>query len=268
MWVSYALVEDWAQLMYVCWTSLQSRQKTVFNLQYLSLITRQKSKERWFCSLFLTPTSLLSPLIDRQTDPCTGKDWWEMEQAVYLSLCTSTQHPLISSYPWCLAFFLCLSSPGWPLSFSFPSLHPWFLSYLSCIPYFYCPSLQSSHLFISPIAVDLFQSLRFPVFFSSLPAPLSLIPSLQFPCPSHSFVSFPSLLISFPCCLSSLACTAVAASQAIKQWEFSTQQMCWWMGGWVEKVEGGQRTGWMLGGARTTYTCLFQVRNVTEHSFF
>lgn len=155
-------------------------------------------------------------------------------------------------------------------SFSFPSLHPWFLSYLFCIPYFYCPSLPlpSSHLFISPIAIDLFQSTRFPIFFSSLPAPLSLIPSLQFPCPSHSFVSFPSLLISFPCCLSSLACTAVAASQAIKQWEFSTPQMCWWMGGRVEKVEGGQRTGWMLGGARTTYTCLFQVRNVTEHCFF
>lgn len=188
-----------------------------------------------------------------------------MEQAVYPSLCTSIQHPLISSYSWCLAFFLCLSSPGWPLFLSFSTLDSSFTCsaflistvppFLSHLPTFSFPRLPL--IFSNP-----------PVFPFSSPHFLPLIPSLQFPCPSHSFVSFPSLLISFPCCLSSLACTAVAASQAIKQWEFSTPQMCWWMGGRVEKVEGGQRTGWMLGGARTTYTCLFQVRNVTEHCFF
>jgi len=79
---------------------------------------------------------------------------------------------------------------------------------------------QSNYLFFSPLfffhplsyfllSAHLFSASFTDHFFSS-PWP-SYCPSLR--------------LLSFTCCLSSPACASVAASKAIKQWEFSTQQM-------------------------------------------
>lgn len=202
-----------------------------------------------------------------------------MEQTVYPSLCSSTQHPLINSYSWCPAFFLQyfylrlpeLSRPSYS---SMSLVSPLFLNYS-------CPSLQFSHISSSPVTLNSFHS-QF-----SLPCPFS--PSHFLPLPlcsssprffslslslfyiyGHPFLSFPSpssLPLSFPCCLSSLACTTVSASKAIKQWEFSTQQMCWMDGrmsrrGWrwaAHKLDAWRREDNLH---------LFHVRNVTEHSFF
>lgn len=117
-----------------------------------------------------------------------------MEQALYFSLCTSTLHLLISSYSWCLAFFLHLFLPSWPLSF--PSPHPWFLSWHLPPPH--------THTF----EFDLFWYPCFPVNFypshyflpSSVPHPLSLVPMpLSFFCLFSIPIALLSLLSLISC---------------------------------------------------------------------
>lgn len=203
-----------------------------------------------------------------------------MELTVFPSLCTSTQHPLINSYLWCLAFVLSLYSPCLNrLSLSFPSIlcssltWPSFLSF-SLIPpaspfnHPTFPALHGNSLFPFPV----FYALLFLFSSISLPSPLSLVPSFLLPCHRFTFtlilfLSIPSptsLLLSFPCCLSSPACTTVAASKAIKQWEFSTQQMRW-----MDGRMSGRGWGWAAHRLdvwrREDNLHLFHARNVTEH---
>lgn len=107
-------------------------------------------------------------------------------------------------------------------------------------PLFHTPLISrpsSPHLFLiisrfsyfsRPTYVFLRSFLLITLHFNLFPPPLFplcpsyLIPFLWIPRPSHSSRSLP-----FSYHRSSLTCTAVAASEAIKQWEFSTQQMCW-----------------------------------------
>lgn len=104
-----------------------------------------------------------------------------------------------------MSTYLFFLLPSYP-SFAFLQLGPLF-TYFCTLPF---PFSILSLYFL------LFTS--FPLFLVPLSLWLLNISSL---CPSP-----PSLPLPFPRCLSSLACTTVAASKAIKQWEFSTQQMC------------------------------------------
>lgn len=116
--------------------------------------------------------------------------------------------------------------------FLFASFNP-----LSDLFLFHC--VRSSSFFSPSSSHSLLSSL--------LSLPLLLISSHPF---FFFFFFLPtsSIQISWLCSLSSPACAAVAASKAIKQWEFSTQQMCW-MEGWRDGWEDGG--GWRRAAQRT-----------------
>lgn len=128
--------------------------------------------------------------------PPTARDLWRREQAVHSSLCSNTVRPALPRS--------ILRS-----SFAFsPPRH----NYLYDLSYF-----PQTHLRVSPFFL-------FSFFYTTLPTPS---PRFLF----AFLLGFRVPLIpprSLPFCRdrSSLACTAAAASEAIKQWEFSTQQMC------------------------------------------
>lgn len=123
------------------------------------------------------------------------------------------QHLLINSDSWYLAFSCLICS------FSSRLVH--YVSFsLSCIP------VSPFHFYHPPFSSPLSSHPCAPTPFFSIP--LSLF-----------FLIYSQLLL-FSCCLSSPACTTVAASKAIKQWEFSTQQMRWMDG----RRMSGRGWGW------------------------
>lgn len=139
-----------------------------------------------------------------------------------------------------------------------PSPHLFLI--ISRISYFSRPTDVFLHSF-------LLITLHFNLFFFPPLFPLCLsylIPFLWIPRPSHSSRSLP-----FSYHRSSLTCTAVAASEAIKQWEFSTQQMCWMDGriserGWRWALHG---LAFCEEGGLPTPAC-FQIANAIERCLF
>ena len=184
--------------------------------------------------------------------PCTGEDDWELEQTAYPSLCTTTQHPLINNYSSCPPIS----------SFYFLPTHPLLFSNLALF-------LRISAPFQLSICLSRFPFGLFTFFFSH-PSLYSL-----FPCPSDC-LTFP--LYSHPLHPYCSPFPAVSHLSLAPQWlplrqsnsgSFQHSRCAGWMGGWVEEVEGEQRTGCTLGGERTTYTCMcVRVRNMTRLVFF
>lgn len=130
------------------------------------------------------------------------------------------QHLLINSDSWYLAFYclICLFSSRLVHYVSFS---------LSCIP------ISPFDFYHPPFSLYFHFPLLCPL------TPVRPPPSSPSPCPSFFFLIYSQLLF-FSCCLSSPACTTVAASKAIKQWEFSTQQMRWMDG----RRMSGRGWGW------------------------
>lgn len=130
------------------------------------------------------------------------------------------QHLLINSDSWYLAFYclICLFSSRLVHYVSFS---------LSCIP------ISPFDFYHPPFSLYFHFPLLCPL------TPVRPPPSSPSPCPSFFFLIYSQLLF-YSCCLSSPACTTVAASKAIKQWEFSTQQMRWMDG----RRMSGRGWGW------------------------
>lgn len=214
--------------------------------------------------------SLLSPLIDKQV-PAQERTGETLNKLFILpivhlpsiqsTIVTHDVHLLIS-------LFACRT----PLVFfpSIPSLIPPSLFHLILLFLPFSPTNPPTFLLSFALDLSSFWLLLFSLLTSCLSVP-------------HFHSSVPLSLLLFALILLSLSHPYRSSSPAVSHLfhaprylpprqsnsgSFQHSRCAGWMGGWVEEVEGGQRTGWLLGGERTTYTCLFQVRNVTEHSFF